>query len=226
MAASRLLAADRAWKSPVRWRLISSIGTTWAWPPPVAPPFWPKQGPSEGSRRQITVRRPIRFNASPRPIVVVVLPSPAGVGEMAVTRISLPRLRRQCRQGLGTHLRLEGAVAIERLGREPGDGADRLDGFQGRAARDVGVVRHDGSLGWTGPHYPIRTTVVDTRFEPSGYDAKAARCDLTRRGCGRDRLADQHPIARRRRERDHRTGDEGEREVSRRLHDVARDGRG
>jgi len=36
------------------------------------------------------VFRPMRFSASPRPTVVVVLPSPAGVGEIAVTRISLP----------------------------------------------------------------------------------------------------------------------------------------
>ena len=33
---------------------------------------------------------PIAFSASPKPTVVVVLPSPAGVGEIAVTRISLP----------------------------------------------------------------------------------------------------------------------------------------
>jgi len=33
---------------------------------------------------------PIKFKASPRPTVVVVLPSPAGVGLMAVTKISLP----------------------------------------------------------------------------------------------------------------------------------------
>ena len=33
---------------------------------------------------------PMAFSASPRPTVVVVLPSPAGVGVMAVTRISLP----------------------------------------------------------------------------------------------------------------------------------------
>ena len=30
MAASRLLAAPMAWKSPVKCRLMSSIGTTWA----------------------------------------------------------------------------------------------------------------------------------------------------------------------------------------------------
>jgi hypothetical protein len=48
IAASRLLAAVMAWKSPVKCRLISSIGTTCAWPPPVAPPFWPKHGPRRG----------------------------------------------------------------------------------------------------------------------------------------------------------------------------------
>src|SRR3546814_18837345 len=52
----------------------------------------PKQGPSEGSRRQIIAFLPIRLRPSPRPTVVVVLPSPAGVGEIAVTRMSLPFL--------------------------------------------------------------------------------------------------------------------------------------
>ena len=33
---------------------------------------------------------PIRDSPSPRPTVVVVLPSPAGVGLIAVTRMSLP----------------------------------------------------------------------------------------------------------------------------------------
>ena len=34
----------------------------------------------------------MRFRPSHRPMLVVVLPSPAGVGVMAVTRISLPSL--------------------------------------------------------------------------------------------------------------------------------------
>ena len=50
----------------------------------------PKQGPNDGSRIHMSVRFPIRFNASPRPIVVVVLPSPGGVGLTAVTSINLP----------------------------------------------------------------------------------------------------------------------------------------
>ncbi len=79
-----------AWKSPVKCRLMSVIGITWAKPPPVAPPFMPKQGPSDGSRRQIIAVLPMRLRASPRPTVVVVLPSPAGVGVMPVTRISRP----------------------------------------------------------------------------------------------------------------------------------------
>ena len=39
---------------------------------------------------QVMARLPMRFRPSPRPTVVVVLPSPAGVGLIAVTRISLP----------------------------------------------------------------------------------------------------------------------------------------
>jgi len=50
MAERRLCAAAIAWKSPVKWRLMSSIGTTWAYPPPAAPPFTPNTGPSDGSR--------------------------------------------------------------------------------------------------------------------------------------------------------------------------------
>ena len=49
----------------------------------------PKTGPSEGSRKQISEFLPIWRRASPSPTVVVVLPSPAGVGEIAVTKINL-----------------------------------------------------------------------------------------------------------------------------------------
>ena len=50
----------------------------------------PNTGPRLGSRRQSMVFLPRAFMASARPTLVVVLPSPAGVGLMAVTRISLP----------------------------------------------------------------------------------------------------------------------------------------
>ena len=43
-----------------------------------------------GSRRQMIACLPIWLSASPSPTVVVVLPSPAAVGVMAVTRMSLP----------------------------------------------------------------------------------------------------------------------------------------
>ena len=65
--------------------LVSAITPT-----PAAPPFMPKEGPSEGSRRQSIAFLPMKLSASVRPTVVVVLPSPAGVGVMAETRISLP----------------------------------------------------------------------------------------------------------------------------------------
>ena len=90
IAANKLLAEVMAWKSPVKCRFNSSIGTTWAYPPPAAPPFNPKHGPSDGSRRAITAFFPILSIACPSPTVVVVFPSPAGVGFMAVTSTSLP----------------------------------------------------------------------------------------------------------------------------------------
>ncbi len=58
-------------------------------PPPVAPPLSPKTGPKEGSRTHASAFSPAAHKASARPIVVVVLPSPAGVGLTAVTKISL-----------------------------------------------------------------------------------------------------------------------------------------
>ena len=88
-AAHKLLADVIAWKSPVKCRLSSSIGTTCAYPPPAAPPLIPKA-------RQLRItshlneRMPSFPNASPSPTVIVVFPSPAGVGLMAVTRINFP----------------------------------------------------------------------------------------------------------------------------------------
>src|SRR5215468_6799022 len=79
-----------AWKSPVKWRLMSSMGTTCASPPPVPPPFMPRVGPMGGSRRAITGRAPMRARAWPMPMVMVVLPSPAGVGVIEETTTSLP----------------------------------------------------------------------------------------------------------------------------------------
>ena len=76
-----------AWKSPVKWRLIFSMGNTWAYPPPAAPPFIPKQGPREGSRSATTARLPIWLRPSARPMLTVVLPIPAFVAVIEVTRM-------------------------------------------------------------------------------------------------------------------------------------------
>src|SRR5690606_41184851 len=64
--------------------------------PPAAPPFMPNEGPREGSRRHTAAFLPIRLRPSVSPTEVVVLPSPAGVGLIAVTRISLPSGRSCC----------------------------------------------------------------------------------------------------------------------------------
>ena len=66
------------------------MGTTCAYPPPAAPPLTPNTGPSDGSRRATMDFLPIFLSPSARPTDVVVLPSPAGVGVIAVTRISFP----------------------------------------------------------------------------------------------------------------------------------------
>ena len=50
----------------------------------------PNTGPRDGSRSATTAFFPIFRRPSARPTVVVVLPSPAGVGVMAVTSTSLP----------------------------------------------------------------------------------------------------------------------------------------
>ena len=62
-----------------------------AYPPPVAPPFNPKTGPIEGSLKAIKVFlwSWLRI-ASPKPIVIVDFPSPAGVGLIDVTKINFP----------------------------------------------------------------------------------------------------------------------------------------
>ena len=84
-AARRLFDADIAWMSPVRWRLNSSMGITWAYPPPAAPPLMPKVGPWLGCRMQAKALLP---RTAPRawtsPMVVVDFPSPRGVGLIPV----------------------------------------------------------------------------------------------------------------------------------------------
>ena len=114
-AASRLWAAVIAWKSPVNWRLIVFEGSTLLAPPPVAPPLRPKTGPIDGCRSATATRLPIRRRPWARPIDVVVFPSPAGVGVIAETRISLPGFRPGRRDGLEPDLGLVAAVGLEEL---------------------------------------------------------------------------------------------------------------
>src|SRR5256885_80538 len=90
VAATKLFAAPTAWMSPVKCRLISSIGRTWDRPPPVAPPFVPNTGPRDGSRTATMPFVPRRFMAWPSPTVVRVFPSPYRVGVVPVTRTNFP----------------------------------------------------------------------------------------------------------------------------------------
>tara|TARA_B100000242_G_scaffold84946_1_gene56697 strand:+ start:3662 stop:3907 length:246 start_codon:yes stop_codon:yes gene_type:complete len=74
----------------VKCKFICSIGTTCEYPPPAAPPFIPNEGPRLGSLKHTIDFLPILFNPSDNPTDVVVFPSPAGVGEIAVTKINFP----------------------------------------------------------------------------------------------------------------------------------------
>ena len=99
----------------------------------------------------------MRFSPSPRPTVVVVLPSPAGVGLIAVTRISLPSLPLVERgDEVGRDLRLVVAVGQQVLGRDAELGADLQDRLLLRGARDLDV----GRLGHvaTFPRFSLRHT--------------------------------------------------------------------
>ncbi len=71
--------------------LMSIIGSTSEAPPPAPPPFMPNTGPRLGSRSAAALFTPILASPCTRPIEVVVLPSPAGVGVIAETSTSLPR---------------------------------------------------------------------------------------------------------------------------------------
>ncbi len=54
-------------------------------PPPAPPPFFPKQGPREGSRSATQTDSPSLARPCAKPILVVVLPSPNGVGVIEET---------------------------------------------------------------------------------------------------------------------------------------------
>ena len=81
----KLFALLIACKSPVKCKLILSNGNKIALFEPDPVPFNPKTGPIEGSLKQPIAFIPILFKPSTKPIDVVVLPSPIGVGFIAVT---------------------------------------------------------------------------------------------------------------------------------------------
>ena len=96
---ARLFALVTQSMSPVRPSESGASGRHWARPPPAAEPLTLKVGPPEGWRMAAMGWRPILPSPSTRPMVVVVLPSPSGVGVMAVTLMYLargaPALRRR-----------------------------------------------------------------------------------------------------------------------------------
>ena len=65
-------------------------GMHWASPPPAAEPLMLNVGPPEGWRMAPMTFFPSLPRPSTRPMVVVDLPSPSGVGVMAVTSTYLP----------------------------------------------------------------------------------------------------------------------------------------
>jgi hypothetical protein len=134
-------------------------GSTRLAPPPVAPPLRPKTGPIDGWRSASADRLPIRRNACARPIDVVVLPSPAGVGVIAETRINLPRFFPACSSasrrtfalsrpyGSRCSAEIPRSVATSAIGRIPTTsllGMDRLP----RAPSNFGGLRSH-SVSWT-----------------------------------------------------------------------------
>ena len=87
---ARLWAFMMSLMSPVRPRENSVMGISRALPPPAAVPLTFMVGPPEGWRRQPPTFLPILPRPSTRPRETVLLPSPRGVGVMAVTSMNLP----------------------------------------------------------------------------------------------------------------------------------------
>src|ERR1700679_1154034 len=110
----------------------------------------PNTGPRLGSRRQITAFLPILLSASPRPTVVVVLPSPAGVGLKAATRMSLPaglsfRLVLPALDVIECDFRFVVAVIFNAGSRNSQASGYFADGFQSCTLSDPDIGTHDYS---------------------------------------------------------------------------------
>ena len=87
---ARLWAFMMLLMSPVRPRENSVMGISSEMPPPAAVPLMFMVGPPEGWRMQPPTFMPRLPRPSIRPMEVVDLPSPRGVGVMAVTSMYLP----------------------------------------------------------------------------------------------------------------------------------------
>ena len=98
-------------------------------------------GPREGSRRHKSTFLSNLLSASARPTLVVVLPSPAGVGLMAVTRMSFP-FRGQLRRGVVSILAF--TPAAQHCGRTGGTDAGCAQG--GRLRYHRGLRDHGGAV--------------------------------------------------------------------------------
>ena len=104
----------------------------------------PEYRAQAGSRRQMIVFLPILLSASPSLTVVVVLPSPAGVGLKAVTRISLPFVGfvLQAVDVIEVDLGLEVAIGFNACRGDAEAGGDLSDRLQGGALGDLYVGTH------------------------------------------------------------------------------------
>ena len=87
---ARLWAFMMSLMSPVSPRENSVMGISSALPPPAAVPLTFMVGPPEGWRRAPPTFLPRLPRPSMRPTEVVLLPSPSGVGVMAVTSMYFP----------------------------------------------------------------------------------------------------------------------------------------
>ena len=180
-ADSRLLADVIACRSPVKWRFRSSIGTTCAKPPPAAPPLTPKIGPSDGSRRQRIGLRPMWPRPCASATEEVVLPSPAGVGVIAVTFTILrigPVAQAGDRRQLD--LRLVAAVQLDLVLVETGRVRDLDDRLHLMVLGDLQARLHSGSFSGDRLAHRHRWIVRGRTSSSDGGDRHVRRPDCVR----------------------------------------------
>ena len=138
---SRLLATPTAWMSPVRWRLKSSIGTTWR----VAAAGGAALDAEDRARATAARMHEhgLLADAAPGPATGrpwYVLPSPSGVGVMAVTSMYLPcGVLEALEHGHVVDLGLVLAVELQLVVQDAGLGGDLLDRQHGRSLGDLDV---------------------------------------------------------------------------------------